>query len=60
MWVCHFVYFVIKMGKYTARFLPSFGVIINRKLKMIRQHNDQRKKDNDLQNIVQKTKDRAT
>ena len=27
---------------------------------MVRQHNDQRKKDNDLQNTIQKTKDRAT
>ena len=27
---------------------------------MVRQHNDQRKKDNDLQNTIQKTKDQAT
>jgi len=27
---------------------------------MVRQQNDQRKKDNDLQNTTQKTKDRAT
>jgi hypothetical protein len=27
---------------------------------MVRQHTDQRKKDNDLQNTIQKTKDRAT
>jgi len=40
------------------------GVIRIRKLKKDRQHNDQKKKDkrtnNDLQNITNKTKDRVT
>jgi len=35
-------------------------VIRSRKLKKDRQYNDQKKKDNDLQNTTQKTKDRAT
>jgi hypothetical protein len=40
-------------------FADTKGVIRNRKLKMVRQHNDQSKKDNVLQSTIQKTKDRA-
>jgi len=36
------------------------GVIRRRKSEKDRQYNGQKKKDNDLQNITQKTKDRAT
>ena len=45
-------------------FEDTKGVIISRKSKKDRQYNDQTKKvkriNNDLQNITQKTKDRAT
>jgi hypothetical protein len=46
------------------KFEDTTGVIRSRKSKMGRQYNGQKKKekrtDNDLQNITQKTKDRAT
>ena len=45
-------------------FEDTKGVIISRKSKKDRQYNGQRKKDkrtnNDLQNVTQETKDRAT
>ena len=52
------------MGKNREEFEDTKGVNRIRKLKKNRQHNDQKKKDkrtnNDLQMIAQKTKDRIT
>ena len=54
----------IEEGQTTQLPQDTKGVIRSRESKKVRQHNDQKKKDkrinNDLQNITQKIKDRAT